>query len=393
MSTGMSCLHLLQSAADALHADTSASILPLGGTSDIHEVLNYSQFWDVEIQNWVWQGKHHIDIEHSAYSDGSFFESCNQCAGAVVLEDGTTLCVRPPGYQSAYKAELYGIFLACKYSSSCATIFTDCFAVLKADNYRKKRAVEARLIGLIREYVDCEHLSLQYVKGDSGNQGKGEVDRREKTAINLPDAPVHFPAEVGDVSYHGELFTYPHKVWSRHDKPTHRRKGILSGCWKQLKFRFTIWICWFFGGIVLPSYSFMVTYGAQSTHDPQRCSLCKTYHNKSVHGYLGHYGENFKLVQIWLQAWASLRQKKLMWRTVALASDLHIVGGLLLLCSLVSELAQPKGWKQFKRAINKFYARILKDLAPECSRTEFSHIPPQSINRSVYRETDWMVCD
>ena len=132
MHTEMGYLHILHSAVDALHAETSASVLPLGGTSDVQEVLNYSRFWDVEIQNWVWQCKHYIDTEHLAYSDGSFFESCNKCAGAAVLEDGRTLCVRPPGYQSAYKADVYGMFLACKYSSSCATIYTDCYAVLKA---------------------------------------------------------------------------------------------------------------------------------------------------------------------------------------------------------------------------------------------------------------------
>ena len=42
MSTEMGFLHILQYAADALHAETSASVLPWGGTSDIHEVLNYS---------------------------------------------------------------------------------------------------------------------------------------------------------------------------------------------------------------------------------------------------------------------------------------------------------------------------------------------------------------
>ena len=80
-----------------------------------------------------------------------------------------------------------------------------------------------------------------------------------------------------------------------------------------------------------------------------------------------------------------------MWRRVATARDLHIVGRLLLLCSLVSELAQQEGSKQYKRAINKFYARILKDLAPELPRTHFSHIPLQSIKCSVYKETDWIV--
>ena len=48
-----------------------------------------------------------------------------------------------------------------------------------------------------------------------------------------------------------------------------------------------------------------------------------------------------------------------MWRRVAVARDLHIVGRILLPCSLVSELAQQEGWMQCKRAINKFYARIL----------------------------------
>ena len=204
MHSEMGYLHILHSAVDALHAETSASVLPLGGTSDVQEVLNYSSFWDVEIQNWVWQCKHYIDTEHSAYSDGSFFESCNKCAGAAVLEDGRTLCVRPPGYQSAYKAEVYGMFLACKYSSSCATIFTDCYAVLKAVKYRKERVMEARLIRLIREHVDRKHLSLQYVRGHSGIPGNEEVDRRAKAAVNLPDAPVQIPVEVGDVSYHGE---------------------------------------------------------------------------------------------------------------------------------------------------------------------------------------------
>ena len=42
MSTEMGHLLILQSAVDPLHADTSASIFLLGGTSDIHEVLNYS---------------------------------------------------------------------------------------------------------------------------------------------------------------------------------------------------------------------------------------------------------------------------------------------------------------------------------------------------------------
>ena len=53
-----------------------------------------------------------------------------------------------------------------------------------------------------------------------------------------------------------------------------------------------------------------------------------------------------------------------MWRRVAVARDLHIVGRILLSCSLVFELAQQEGWMQCKRAINKFYARILKDLTP-----------------------------
>ena len=216
MHSEMGYLHILQSVVDALHAETSASVLPLGGTSDVQEVLNYSSFSDVEIQNWVWQYKHYIDTEHSAYSDGSFFESCNKCAGAAALEDGRTLCVRPPGYQSAYKAEVYGMFLACEYSFSCATIFTDCSAVLKAVKYRKERVVEARLIRLIGEHVDRKHMSLQYVRGHSGIPGNEEVDRRAKAAVNLPDAPVQSPVEVGDVSYHGELFTYPHKVSTRY---------------------------------------------------------------------------------------------------------------------------------------------------------------------------------
>ena len=58
-----------------------------------------------------------------------------------------------------------------------------------------------------------------------------------------------------------------------------------------------------------------------------------------------------------------------MWRRVAMAHDLHKVGRLLLPCFLVSELAQHEGWRQCKRAINKFYARFLKDLAPELPRT------------------------
>ena len=57
--------------------------------------------------------------------------------------NGRTLCVRPPGYQSAYKADVYGMFLVCKYTSSCAIIFTDCYAVLKAVNHRKERVVGA----------------------------------------------------------------------------------------------------------------------------------------------------------------------------------------------------------------------------------------------------------
>ena len=61
-------------------------------------------------------------------------------------------------------------------------------------------------------------------------------------------------------------------------------------------------------------------------------------------------------------------------------------------CSLVSELAQQEGWRQCKRVINKFYARsFMKDLAPELPRTEFSHISPQSLKRSVCKETDWTV--
>ena len=80
-----------------------------------------------------------------------------------------------------------------------------------------------------------------------------------------------------------------------------------------------------------------------------------------------------------------------MWRRVAMAGDLHVLGRLLLLCSLVSELAQQEGWRQCKRVINKFYARILRDLALELLRTEFSHYPPQSLKRSVFKETDWMV--
>ena len=40
MHTEMGQLHILQSAVDALHAETSASVLPLGGTSDVQEVLN-----------------------------------------------------------------------------------------------------------------------------------------------------------------------------------------------------------------------------------------------------------------------------------------------------------------------------------------------------------------
>ena len=394
MHSQMGYFHILQSVVIALHAETSASVLPLGGTSDVQEVLNYGSFWHVEIQNWVWQCKHYIDTEHSAYSDGSFFESCNKCAGAAVLEDGRTLCVRPPGYQSAYKAEVYGMFLACEYSSSCAIIFTDCNAVLKAVKYRKERVVEARLIRLIGEHVDRKHMSLQYVRGHSGIPGNEEVDRRAKAAVNLPDAPVQIPVEVGDVSYHGELFTYSHKVWTRHETPTHRHKGVWSGCWKQLNFGFTIWIRWFFGGIVSPGYSFPLTYWHPEhtgAIDPQRGSLCKTYHKKSVHGYLGHFGENSKLVQIWLNAWGPLRQKVLMWRRVAMARDLHIVGRLLLPCSLVSELAQQEGRRQCKRAIHKFHARTLKDLAPELPRTRFSHNPPQSLKRSVFKETDWMV--
>ena len=394
MHTEMGYLHILQSAVDALHAETSASVLPLGGTSDVHEVLNYSRFSDVEIQKWVWQCKHYIDTEQSAYSDGSFFESCKKCAGAAVLDDGRTLCVRPPGYQSAYRAEVYGMFLACKYSASCATIFTDCYAVSKAVKYRKERVVEARLIRLIREHVNRKHLSLEHVRGHSGIPGNEEVEGREKAAVNLSDAPVQIPVEVGDVSYHGELFTYPHKVWTRHETPTHRHNGVWLGCWKQLKFGFTIWIRWRSGGIVSPGYSFPLTYWHPEhtgAIDPQRCSLCKTYHNKSVHGYSGHCGENSKLVQIWLNAWGPLRQKVLMPRRVAMAHYLHIVGRLLPPCSLVSELAQHEGWRQCKRAINKFYARILKGLAPELPRTKFSHISLQALKRSVFKETDWMV--
>ena len=360
MHTEMGYLHSLQSAVDALHAETSASVLPLGGMFDVQELLNYSRLWDVEIQNWVWQCKHYIDTEHSAYNDGSFSESCNKCADAAVLEDGRTFFVRPPGYQSAYKAEVCGMFLARKYSSSCATVFTYCYVFLKVVKYRKERVVEARLITLVREDVHRKHLSLQYVRGHTGTPGNEEVDRRAKAAVNLPDAPVQIPPEVQDVLYHGEMFTYPHKVWTRHETPTHRHKGVWSGCWQQLKFGFTVWIRWIFGGIVSPGYSFPLNYWHPEhtgAIDPQRCSLCKTYHNKSVHGYLKHCVENSQLVQIWLNAWGPLRQKVLMWRRVVMACDLHILGTLLLQCSLVSELAQQEGWRQCKRAINKFYAR------------------------------------
>ena len=102
--------------------------------------------------------------------------------------------------------------------------------------------VEARLIRFIREHVDRKNLCLQYVRGHSGIPGKEEVDRRAKAAVNLPDAPMQIPVEVGDVSYNGELFTYPHKVWTRNETPTHRHKGVWSGCWKQLKFGLTICI-------------------------------------------------------------------------------------------------------------------------------------------------------
>ena len=48
----------------------------------------------------------------------------------------------------------------------------------------------ARLIRLVREYVDRKHLSLQYVRGLSGNQGNQDVDRRAKIAINLCNLPL-----------------------------------------------------------------------------------------------------------------------------------------------------------------------------------------------------------
>ena len=54
MHTEMGYLHILQSAVDALHAETSASVLPLGGTCDVQEVLNYTRLREIEIQSCIW---------------------------------------------------------------------------------------------------------------------------------------------------------------------------------------------------------------------------------------------------------------------------------------------------------------------------------------------------
>ena len=59
---------------------------------------------------------------------------------------------------------------------------------------------------------------------------------------------------------------------------------------------------------------------------------------------------------------------------VAVAGDLHIMGRLLLRCSLVSEIARHEGWKQCKKAINKFYVKISKDIVLELSHNPiFTH--------------------
>ena len=128
-----------------------------------------------------------------------------------------------------------------------------------------------------------------------------------------------------------------------------------------MKFAVTFRICWFFTGIVSQDYSLLLTYWHPEytgAVDPHQCSLCKTYHNKSVHGYFRHCGGNSEVVQFSLQATGSLKQKVMMWDRVAVARDLHIVGRLLLPCSSVSELAQQDGTNQCKRADNKFMPGI-----------------------------------
>ena len=140
--------------------------------------------------------------------------------------------------------------------------------------------------------VNVINVPLQSVRGHSGNQGNEQVDGRANTAINLPDAPVQLPAEVGHISYHRELFTYPHKVWTRQETPMHRHKvRMLETVEVQIYYLDPLAFRW---------HCFTGHLEHTGAMYPQQCLLCKAYHSKSVHGYLGHCGEHSKLVQIWL---------------------------------------------------------------------------------------------
>ena len=97
VSTQLRFLHLLPSAAEALHVETQDSKFPVCDFNDISKVMGTTRFWYREIQNWGLQSKQCHDFCQSAYNDGLYFDTRGKCATAVLLKDQRVLCTRSHG--------------------------------------------------------------------------------------------------------------------------------------------------------------------------------------------------------------------------------------------------------------------------------------------------------
>ena len=103
------------------------------------------------------------------YSDGSCGDG--KCASAACLSDGTTLALRPPGYASSYKAEVYALCLAvCMEPLRGKIVRVDSQGVLDAVLGGNPRVIMGNVIETIRQQVMEKGLILSKVRATPGSK-------------------------------------------------------------------------------------------------------------------------------------------------------------------------------------------------------------------------------
>ena len=150
-----------------------------------------------------WRGLELRMVDHArhlpdgaCYTDGSYFPADGACGACVVLPHQQVLITSTPSHRedcfpcdSAERAELLGVLIACASVEPHSTIYTDCRHLVDVFNYhflaKKLRRHNREVIRDIQQLLAQRSLSLRYVRGHSGNQGNEMADTGARRAARL----------------------------------------------------------------------------------------------------------------------------------------------------------------------------------------------------------------